>query len=157
MKELIGWREWISFPQLAIPAIKAKIDTGARTSALHAFWLEPFAEGGRRKVRFGIHPLQRNQKIEVFCEAEVIDYRLISDSGGHLELRHIIRTPYRLGVVEAETEISLTNRDSMLFRVLLGRTALGDRFLVDPAASYLNGRKLARFYRGQYTRKMDSK
>jgi hypothetical protein len=153
MKEMIGWREWISFPELAIPAIKAKIDTGARTSALHAFWLEPFAEGGLRKVRFGIHPLQRHEEIEIFCEAEVVDYRQISDSGGHLELRHIIRTPFRLGGIEAGTEISLTNRDSMLFRVLLGRTALCDQFLVDPAASYLTGRKLARFYRGQYIRK----
>jgi hypothetical protein len=152
MKEMIGWREWISFPELSIPAIKAKIDTGARTSALHTFWLEPFAEGGRRKVRFGIHPLQLHEEIEIFCEAEVIDYRPISDSGGHLELRHIIRTPFRLGGVEAATEISLTNRDSMLFRVLLGRTALCDRFLVDPAASYLTGRQMARFYRRQHTK-----
>jgi hypothetical protein len=146
-RRLIGWREWVTVPELGIPAIKAKIDTGARTSVLHAFALEAFRRDGRAMVRFDIHPLQRRTDIEIICEAEIVDRRLVSDSGGHRERRFVIRSPITVGESTWEVEMSLTNRDPMLFRLLLGRTALRGRALVNPAASYLTGRALAGFYR----------
>ena len=145
-KLTVGWREWVALPELEIPGIKAKIDTGARTSALHAFALEAFEEEGQTKVRFGIHPLRKRPEIEIYCVADVIDERIVSDSGGHREKRYFIQTPISVGDNTWPIEISLTNRDNMLFRMLLGRTAMADCLLVDPGASYLTGRKLAKVY-----------
>ncbi len=145
-KYLVGWKEWVSLPGLEIPAIKAKIDTGARTSALHTFRLETFRARGRERVRFWIHPLQRNWTREIVCEADVVDQRMVSDSSGNREMRYVIRTPLRLRDEEWDVEITLTNRDKMLFRMLLGRTALVDRAIVDPQSSYLAGRTLASAY-----------
>jgi hypothetical protein len=145
-KATIGWREWVSLPDLAIPAIKAKVDTGARTSALHAFRVRPFEEGGQLRVEFGIHPLQRREHPELTCVADVIDQRPVTDSGGHVEDRYVIRTPVRLGAETWDIEVTLTGRDTMRFRMLLGRTALRERFLVDVDGSYLLGKRPPRPY-----------
>ena len=152
-KILLGWREWVSMPELGIPAIKAKVDTGARTSSLHAFQVETFEEDGRRKVRFGIHPLQKREDVTLWCETEVIDHRRVSDSGGHREMRYVIHTPVRLGSLLWNVEVTLTDRETMQFRMLLGRTAMVGRFTVDPESSYLMGRKLRHAYRTGKKRK----
>lgn len=143
---IIGWKEWIGLPELGIPAVKAKIDTGARTSALHIFSLEEFESNGQRMVRFGIHPLQGRKDIECFCEAPVLERRRVKDSGGHYEKRYVIQTTAKLGAVSWPIKITLANRDPMLFRMLLGRTAVENRFLINPGWSYRTGRKLAKAY-----------
>lgn len=146
-KTIVGWREWVSLPQLGIPAIKAKIDTGARTSALHAFALEPFLEDGIAKIRFGIHPLQKRNNLELYCVADILEQRIVSDSGGHREQRYVIRTPVVINSITWDIEMTLTNRDTMRFRMLLGRTAMQKRIVVDPSVSYATGRKLRHAYR----------
>jgi len=146
-RSIIGWREWVSFPDLGIPGIKAKIDSGARTSALHTFQLETFSENGCRRVRFGIHPLQRRRDTELFCTADVVDERMVRDSGGHAEKRLVIRSTLHLGDRQWPIEITLTNREDMLFRLLLGRSALAEGgMLVDPGRSYLGGPSLRKRY-----------
>ena len=140
MKEVrIGWREWCSLPELQIPNIKAKIDTGARTSALHAFFVEPYEENGRQMVRFGVHPIQKRVDIEIICCWPIKDFRQVSDSGGHQEMRYVIETQVKLGDRSWPIEMTLTNRDSMKFRMLLGRTAMPG-MLVMPDKSFLFGR-----------------
>lgn len=147
MKMEIGWREWLALPELDVPAIKVKVDTGARTSALHACSIEPFSRAGQDYVRFRLHPLQRRTDVERVCEALVKDRRIITDSGGRRERRYIIETPICYGGVEWPIEITLTNRGTMQFRMLLGRTAMADRLIVDPAASFLGGRQLDQSYK----------
>ena len=136
----VGWREWLALPALGLPAIKAKVDTGARTSALHAFETERLKRGGKDIVRFGMHPIQKNSALVVPCEAELVDMRKVSDSGGHTEMRYVIETCVELGGQQWMIEMTLTNRDSMRFRMLLGRKAMEGRILVDPRASYLWGK-----------------
>jgi hypothetical protein len=137
---MLGWREWLALPDLGLELIKAKVDTGARTSCLHAFYVEMFRSHGRDFVRFGVHPLQRNLTASVNCEAELLDQRQVSDSGGHRELRFVISTRLVLLDFDDRIELTLTNRDSMRFRMLLGRTAMtAGGFLVDPSSSYLAG------------------
>lgn len=138
---LIGWREWVALPDLNIPRIKAKIDTGARTSVLHAFEVDTFWEGDKQKVRFAIHPKQRSTRKSVVCITDLHDTRWVTDSGGHRELRHVIQTTMVLGNHSQQIEITLTSREDMRFRMLLGRTALRGQFTIDPGTSYLLGKK----------------
>ncbi|NNF07508.1 MAG: ATP-dependent zinc protease [Candidatus Eisenbacteria bacterium] len=137
---LVGWREWLSLPELGIRAIKAKIDTGARTSALHAFMVEPFEKDGKEWVRFSMHPKQRNNDLVIQCEAPILDQRMVTDSGGHQEMRYVIESLIVLGQKQWRAEFTLTSRDTMKFRMLLGRTALSDEYYVDPSASYIQGK-----------------
>lgn len=139
-RKIIGWREWVTLPDLNIPFIKAKVDTGARTSALHAFELETFTDNGVAMVRFGLHPLQKNDEVQIYCTAPVVDERVVSDSGGHKEKRTVIMTPIQMGGETWPIELTLTNRDTMRFRMLLGRTGLGQRFSIEADASYQMGR-----------------
>jgi hypothetical protein len=143
----VGWREWGGLPYLGIPAIKMKVDTGARTSTLHAFKVERLRHRGRDRVRFYIHPLQLNTRLQLECLADVRDERYVTDSGGHREKRLVIATPLRLGGDEWEIEITLTRRDSMRFRMLLGRGAIRNRAIVNPSRSFLLGKSLAKTYR----------
>lgn len=136
--QTLGWREWVSLPELGIEQIKAKVDTGARTSALHAFKVDPFQRDGEEWVRFAIHPLQRNSEHVVECEAPVIDRREVRDSGGHSELRYVIKTAILIGDQCVTAEITLTDRENMKFRMLLGRTALKKGYRVNPGRSYLS-------------------
>jgi len=135
----VGWREWIAMPQLGVDAIKAKIDTGAATSALHAIHVRRFFDGGTPHVAFEVHPLQRRADITVACTAEIRDERQVTSSTGHREKRIVIRTPIGIADRRWPIELTLTNRDTMGFRMLLGRRAMHGRVLVDPSASYLAG------------------
>jgi len=137
----LGWREWVGLPDLGLPLIKAKVDTGARTSTLHAFYVESYGYRGESFVRFGVHPLQGNTDVVVHCKSRVVDERTVTDSGGHRERRYIIVTPVRIGDTLWPIELTLTNRDSMLFRMLLGRTAISRHALVNPRRSFLTGRQ----------------
>ena len=146
-QQTIGWKEWVSLPELDIPGIKAKIDTGARTSALHTYELERITRNGKDIVRFHIHPLQKRSDIYVVCESEIIDIRVVKDSGGHQEERIFIQTPIQLGEKKWDVEISLTNRENMLFRMLLGRTGLISGGLsVDPELRYTAGKDILNSY-----------
>ena len=136
-----GWREWVKFPELELPAIKAKVDTGARTSALHAFELRPILENGIQRIEFSIHPFQRDLETVLICKADVVDKRNVTDSGGHQEERWVIKTPMTIGDHSWPIEVTLTARDNMKFRMLLGRNALKGHALVDSSASYLVGKK----------------
>ena len=146
-KQTIGWKEWLSLPELGIQAIKAKIDTGARTSSLHTYQLEKFKRQGKDFVRFKIHPLQKRSDISVSCESEIIDVRVVKDSGGHGEERFFIKTPIKLNDKIWDIEMSLTNRENMMFRMLLGRTGLvSGNLIVDSAIDYTVGKDIAGSY-----------
>ncbi len=139
-KDLIfGWEEWVELPGLGLPAVRAKIDTGARSSSIHAFMIEPYGRNSKPRVRFGVHPVPERPDIVVFCSAELVDQREITSSNGETELRYIVRTPLRVGGQEWPIEISLTNRESMQYRMLVGRTALRDNIIVDPNLSCAQG------------------
>ena len=131
---VLGWREWVSLPDLGIGAIRAKVDTGARSSALHVDTMEEFERDGAHWVRFGIHP--GDGCPAVFAQAQVIDRRRVTDSGGHTTLRVFIATTLALAGRRHRIEINLTNRRNMLFPMLLGRTALDGVFVVDASQSF---------------------
>ena len=136
----LGWREWVSLPDLGLPHIKAKVDTGARTSAIHAFALKTYEKNGRPRVEFRMHPNQRDTDTVVVCDAAVIDRRVVTDSGGHKEERLVIETTLQVGEHAWSIEATLTARDDMLFRMLIGRTAMKGRFVVNPGRSYVVGK-----------------
>ncbi|QNN22155.1 ATP-dependent zinc protease [Planctomycetales bacterium ZRK34] len=142
-KTMIGWREWVSLPQLGISEIKAKIDTGARTSALHAWDIEHFQRDGVRMVRFKVHPIQRDTRQTVITEAPLIEHRHVRSSSGDASRRPVIMTQIQLMGRTFDIELTLTNRDAMGFRMLLGRQALRGRgrFTIDPGRSYLAGKR----------------
>jgi hypothetical protein len=136
---IVGWRELVNLPDLGINSIKAKIDTGARSSALHAFHIQNFQRNGKSMIEFHIHPYQRDTHRTVITEAELLEYRKVRSSGGHIQLRPVIKTIVQLGNKQWSIELTLTNRDVMGFRMLLGRQALRHKFLVDSGQSFLQG------------------
>lgn len=141
-KTVIGWEEWCALPGLGLPAIKAKIDTGAKTSALHAYDMKTFRKDGASFVSFKVHPLQRNQKLAVECVAPLKDKRTVISSNGEQEKRYVIEALLQLNNSSFTTEITLTSRHKMAFRMLLGREALRrGRMIVDPARSHVLGKR----------------
>jgi len=138
-KIILGSEEWCSFPELGIPAIKARVDSGAKTSALHAINIAPFVKEGENWVKFDINPIQNNLKTVIHCEAKLIDKRIVKSSSGFREQRYVIQTQLKIGDDTWAIEMTLTNRDSMGFRMLLGREAMSGRILVDPEQKYLLG------------------
>lgn len=135
--DTVGWREYVSLPELGVDRIKAKIDTGARSSALHAWNVVPFEKDGCPWVTFDVHPLQRNNKVILSCRAPLTTRRFVTSSSGHREIRFVVGTKLRIGTKNFPIELTLTNRDAMGFRLLLGRTAIRRKFLVNPSKSYL--------------------
>lgn len=140
-RAVIGWREWVALPELGIDKIKVKIDTGARTSVIHAFEISPFEHNGQRYIRFSLHPVQHRRQPVVDCEAKVVDERTVTSSNGEREHRYVIETIVELGGDSWPIELTLSNRDEMGFRMLLGRAAVRKRFVIDPGGSFrLSGR-----------------
>lgn len=129
---ILGWEEWVALPDLGLPAMVAKIDTGAKTAALHAMAIEPFGSERRPYVRFKVNPVPDRPDIEINCSAKVVDRREITSSNGETELRYVIETAVKIGEETWPIEVSLTNRDSMHYKMLLGRRAIGDSMIVDP-------------------------
>lgn len=138
-KIIIGSQEWCAFPDLGVPAIKARVDSGAKTSSIHAFNIQPFKRHGESWVSFEVHPLQGNRRTTLKCEARIVDRRMIRSSSGITEKRYVIRTPLSLGYRVWDIELTLANRDSMGYRMLLGRQAMTDRILVDPSTTFCHG------------------
>jgi len=136
----IGWREWVGLPDLGIKSIKAKVDTGARSSSLHAFDLEQFVKDGEEWVRFKVHPKQRNARKTVETEAKILEMRSVRSSSGKASTRPVVLTTIKLLGEEWEVELTLANRDEMGFRMLLGREAFRKKFLVDAGNSYYGGK-----------------
>jgi hypothetical protein len=139
-RQIIGWREWVALPDLGVTEVKAKVDTGADNSSLHAFNMKRFSEDGVEKVRFEIHPRQRKRKPSIECMAEVVGERRVKNPGGRTEIRPVIRTTLIIAGQELEALVNLTTRDEMTFRMLLGRRTVRRHFVVDPGRSYLGDR-----------------
>lgn len=137
-KPVVGWREWVGMPDLGIDRIKAKFDTGARTSTIHAFDIEAYeTKRGQSRIRFYLHPRQYRRLPSIACDAKVKEIRQVTNSGGTREPRFVIETILQIGNNQWPIELTLSNRDEMGFRMLVGRTAIRRRFLVDPGRSYL--------------------
>ncbi len=141
-KKVIGWREWIEIPDLGIHKIKAKIDTGAKTSSLHAFDLETFKRKGVEYVRFKVHPIQKDSKHTISAAIPILEYRNVKSSTGHTSRRPVIQTAIRLMSECWIIELTLANRDAMGFRMLIGRQGIRGRMIVDPSKSFLGGRPI---------------
>jgi ribosomal protein S6--L-glutamate ligase len=132
----LGWEEWLSLPDLSLPTIKAKVDTGAKTSALHAFDIEPFGSASRPNVRFAVHPIPGNDTLIIPCSAPIIDRRDVISSNGESELRYVIETHLEVGGQRWPIEVTLTDRGSMAYRMLLGRQALRENTVVAPSERF---------------------
>ena len=133
---ILGWQEWVSLPELGLHALKAKIDTGAKTSALHTHRIEPFGTTKRPMVRFTVHPNPKRPDLEVSATAAVIDQREVTSSNGERQLRFVIATRVQIGPLAWPIEVTLTNRERMSYRMLIGRQAIRPNVLVDPDASF---------------------
>ncbi|MGJ8673362.1 30S ribosomal protein S6--L-glutamate ligase [Rubritalea sp.] len=138
-KIIVGCAEWLSLPSLHVPAIKARVDSGAKTSSLHAFNIQGFKRNGESWVHFEVHPIQKNRKTTIRCEAKVADRRIVKSSNGEREKRHVILTTMELAGKTSTIEVTLTNRDNMGYRMLLGREAMQGRILVDPSEELCHG------------------
>jgi len=145
---IVGWEEWVALPDLGLPAIKAKVDTGARTSSLHAYLVEPFGPAAAPMVRFAIHPVPGRTDISITCTAPVIDRREVTSSNGDREQRYVIATRAVMGKRTWPIELTLANREGMSYRMLLGRQAIRDDMVVDPTTSFRQPRLSFRLYRG---------
>jgi ribosomal protein S6--L-glutamate ligase len=156
-KLILGSEEWCGFPTLGLPAIKARVDSGAKTSALHALNIAPFQKEGETWVKFDINPIQKNQKTIIHCEAKLVDKRIVKSSSGYREQRYVIQTELQLGEESWTVEVTLTNRDSMGFRMLLGREAMSGRILVDPEQKYLLGEPTAEYLKEIYQKSVAQK
>ncbi len=142
IKQTIGWKEWFELPCLALPAIKGKIDTGAKTSSLHAFNIESFYLEDVEYVRFDVHPLQKDKTLTQHCVARVVERRMVSDSGGKKEKRFVIKSDLKIGKKKIRIELTLANRDSMAFRMLLGREAIKQaKMVVDVSRGFIQGKQ----------------
>ena len=141
-RPVIGWREWVRLPDLLKLPIKAKIDSGARTSSIHCFGTRRFFDAGTPMIEFVIHPLQRRSDPNVVCVMPIKDERLVRSSNGEQEMRIVVETRARLGDISWPIELTLADRDVMGFRMLLGREAVRRRFLIDPARSFRQSRRL---------------
>ena len=139
-RPVLGWREWVSLPSLGVPRLKAKVDTGALSSALHAFDLEEYRKGGVRRLRFTVHPWQRDVEETIQVDCPLLGERSVRSSAGHLEVRPVVAAELVIGKTRHAIELTLTNRDAMGFRMLLGRSAFRGRFLVDADRSFVQGR-----------------
>jgi hypothetical protein len=139
-KIVIGWREWVQLPDLGVFETKAKVDTGADNSSLHAFNVERFQLDGVDYIRFEVHPKQRSKKPSIQCEAPLATERMVKNPGGRSELRPVIRTRVVVAGVTMDALVNLTSRDEMGFRMLLGRRTVRTKFVVDPGRSYLGAR-----------------
>jgi hypothetical protein len=140
-KKILGWREWCALPELNIKKIKAKMDTGARTSALHVSDITYKKRSGKTFVYFRVHPIQRKSRPYFDCSAELIDYRIVKSSTGNRTFRPVIQTTLQVGVESWPIEVTLVNRDLMGFRFLVGRQAIKNSYLIDSGASYLSKKK----------------
>lgn len=144
---VLGWEEWVGLPLLGLPSLKAKVDTGARTSALHATAIAPYTQDGSDWVAFKVHPVPRHPQIEIACSAPLLDQRTVTSSNGEPERRYVIATELEIGNRRWPIEITLTNREGMRFRMLIGRQALQPGILVDPSATFRQPRRSHKIYR----------
>lgn len=156
-KLILGSEEWCGFPKLGLPSIKARVDSGAKTSALHALNIAPFQKDGETWVKFDINPIQKNQKTIIHCEAKLVDKRIVKSSSGYREQRYVIQTELKIGDESWTAEVTLTNRDSMGFRMLLGREAMSGRILVDPEQKYLLGEPTPEYLKEIYQKSVAQK
>lgn len=156
-KKVIGSEEWCSFPELGVPAIKARVDSGAKTSSIHAFNIQPFRRGKQSWVSFEIHPIQNNRRTVIRCERPIVDKRVVKSSSGLSETRYVVCATIKLGDDLWDIELTLANRDSMGFRMLLGREAMQDRLIVDPSEKCILGQVNSKAISTMYGREESAK